>query len=248
MSGSGSGPGQANTAMNQAAAQQQAARLPPSDADLDRFKTGAQEQLANAAMGTSSVKMLRDASGGQEDIPRKIKLAIRMQYYTAAQTFGLMLAAFAFTMGLNAIIYVYVYKAVKYDLFASDAGWDKGTFFALGFWIAAWFGAYESRGGYRCNPDNEEVKKQRKEGVACIDDYDCTKSQKLIYGACRHRARHGAVGFARQILWYGTPLAALICFVAMMTIGNERNATSEERFISASLGLSFGIFWMFFFA
>ncbi len=211
------------------------------DGAADRFDQGAREAMANAFMGTSSVEMLRNATKGQEDIPRKIKLAIKRQYFTYSQVSHIAVFSVFFGMGLACMILVFSFGATNYT--EGGAGIAKWAYIMGGAWVTSWFLNYETRGGFRCDPDKEGVDNDKR-NAPCLDSFDCTIRERVPPGLCTHKAKAGWIMFLRNILFWGAPIAVAILGIAAVT-SSERAATAEEAFISISFGLMIGGVWMF---
>ena len=215
--------------------------------ESDRYLQNARENMATAFLGTSSVEMLRDATKGKEDIPRKIRMSINKQYFTSGQVMWLMAAAACFSLGLGTVIIVYTFDAVDYSFWGGPATNEKIAFFFVGFWVAAWFTGYETRGARWCDPDNDKVRKQKKQKADCLDDTDCSITEYPISGSCTLRKKHWLVRRFRQLAWVAPPIAFAGAFFGGKVDG-DRASTTEERYSSAMIGLMIGVAWMMFFA
>jgi hypothetical protein len=199
--------------------------------------------MANAFMGTSSVKMLRDATGGEEDIPKKIKMAIRTSYFDYSQAFTLTIAGMMIAFGISAILYVYAFEVVEFSLACGGASLGKSAYFMLGMTLAGYLGAIQTRGNYLCNPKKKGVEKAGKAGRPCLDDLDCSNTDPPLYGSCTHPSKHAGIAWFRDILLKGGPLAAIILAIGYSQ-SDERSVSPVEIWTAISIGMGSGIVYM----
>ena len=212
-----------------------------SGATEDRYKSSAREQVSNAYLGTSSVDMLRAATGGREDIPKKIKLAIRRQYFTYDQVFIVTASAMVFGMGVQIVVLLST-GAMEFTF--AQGTINKLAFLFLGITLGALMGRNLTVGGLKCDPSSKQVKRSGKSGQACLDNFDCTNEKEPGPRICTHPTKHGATGTIRNSVLYGAPLGMFICF-AWSAFVDEGFATSEERYIMTIIGMMVGVFLMF---
>jgi len=223
----------------------------PDDGNANRFDQNARESMASAFMGLSTVDMLRNATQGQEDIPKRIKMAIRRQYFSQSQTFHWAFFSFCVGAGIATLVYVYTFDAIDYQLISGEATNAKLAFFFGGMWLTSWMASYETRGSYFCSKKDKFLNKgvdQNKQGMPCYDDADCTVTEKFRKDACAHPSKWGPIKLLRDVFYWGTMIATVILGIVAAATPDSRGATAEEGFISFVFGMMLGVLWMFTFA
>jgi hypothetical protein len=149
----------------------------------DRFVTQLQKIQQQSAAGVYLPDLLKAQSGGKDDMPRKVKLAIRREFFTLKQYIG----GVIFGTGLGALVLAILALATGAMSFGFlGDGWQiKLGAFLTAFCAMSLTAVVETRRNQTCSATNKHVDEDKR-GHECILNDDCTNGNMVFSGMCSH--------------------------------------------------------------
>lgn len=214
--------------------------------DADNYWKVEQRKALSSPYGKSVPEIIKLESEGLDDWQRKLKLAVKREYFSLWQYIGGVFFGIAAGLLVANLVFLFAMDS-DFTMTGEDANvvkWQWG-YFLLSFFVAELIGRVEARRQFHCdpNPDKKGVDPKRR-GMDCLNNRDCTVQMNVPGNLC---VRKTPGAFISTIRIY-VPWVLFLIGCLLLILASAPAPPTNQLAPAIMLGTSSGLLWGYFFS
>lgn len=214
--------------------------------DADNYWKVEQKKALASPYGKSVPEIIKLESEGLDDWQRKLKLAVKREYFSLWQYVGGVLFGIAVGLMVANLVFLFAMDS-DFTMTGDDPNvvkWQWG-YFLLAFFVAELIGRVEARRQFHCDPDpDKKGVDPKRRGMDCLNNRDCTVQMNVPGNLC---VRKTPGAFVSTIRIY-VPWVLFFIGCLLLILASAPAPPPNQLAPAIMLGTSTGILWGYFFS